>query len=498
VLPKFKDMFLDEARIAVRLQHPNVVQVTDFGVEDGQPYLTMEYVAGETLASVLVSCRNEGRRLPIPLAARIVACACEGLHHAHELRDAAGKPLGVVHRDVSPQNVLISYDGIVKVADFGIAKAVDRTTQTRTGSIKGKVAYMSPEQALAQPVDRRCDVFSLGILLFEATLGRRLFRAESEFLTLQRVISATVPPPSSIDPQYPRALERIVLKALSARPEQRQETARALQLEIEQFLLSSRTIVGTAEISELMNRLFADRKQSRAEILAKVRSSPSLDLRPLQVDGGSTSLSFSGTLPLATDRSRARWPWLAGAAVGILGVGLIGGWLLATSGGARTDARQDGTVAAVSAPSGPDAAPDGSPGSGPFTKAPAPAEAGTDADAAPRVPPASVATDASADAEAAPPDADLQQDERGGSGQPPFKRGPAAPAELGRLNIIAVPWCDVYLGSRRLGRTPLANYPLPPGRYTLAFRPRGELPAVRRSVQVRPGATIPVSVDLSR
>ncbi|MCL4224254.1 MAG: serine/threonine protein kinase, partial [Myxococcales bacterium] len=215
-------MFLDEARLVATLHHQHIAQVFDVGVaEDGTYYLAMEYVHGETVRAVLERARDLRERLPLDFSLTVVAAAAAGLHHAHERRGPDGKSLGIVHRDVTPSNVIAGYDGAVKLIDFGIAKATERATHTKTGFIKGKAGYMAPEQALGHPVDRRADVFSLGVMLYELTTQTRAFPAASELEVAHRIVRGEVTPPSVVVPGYPSELEDVVMTALARDPDER-------------------------------------------------------------------------------------------------------------------------------------------------------------------------------------------------------------------------------------------------------------------------------------
>ena len=227
--PAFTEMFMREAKTAAALDHPNIVSVFDLGFSQGEYFIAMEHVHGRDLRAIMSdTADDDAPSLPIPIALGIVANLAAALHHAHDATGADGKPLGLVHRDVSPANVLVRYDGLVKLTDFGIAKAAAGTNATRTGTIKGKRGYMSPEQCLGRPIDRRSDVFNLGILLYELTTGHRLFVADSEFTVLNQIIHGTFTPPRQVVPGYPRALERIVLKALAVEPGARYPSAASL------------------------------------------------------------------------------------------------------------------------------------------------------------------------------------------------------------------------------------------------------------------------------
>jgi len=232
--PHFVNMFLDEARLAATLQHANIAQVYDVGEDQGCLYFAMEYVDGIDARTLLKHVVNERTRLPMEHALTIVAGVAAGLHAAHEKLGVNGEPLNIVHRDVSPSNVLISRDGCVKLIDFGVAKADQRTTETVNGTLKGKVSYMAPEQCRGLPVDRRADVFALGILLYELTCSRKLFRG-TELAILTKISKGIFRRPSEYHPNYPPELERIVVKALARDADERYATAQTLQLDVERF-----------------------------------------------------------------------------------------------------------------------------------------------------------------------------------------------------------------------------------------------------------------------
>jgi serine/threonine-protein kinase len=251
-------MFLDEARLAASLNHQNVAQVFEVGEDGGIHYLAMEYVHGQDSRAVLAKAGSQGTRIPLELALTIVAGAAAGLDHAHERRGADGQPLGIVHRDVSPSNIMIGYDGAVKLLDFGIAKATARSVETQSGIIKGKFAYMAPEQCRGRDVDRRSDVFSLGIILYEISTQHRCFRADSDFDTMHRIVTGDVVRPSRLIPGYPPALEAIVMKALAVDPAQRYQSAGLLLEAIESFAISSRMAMSTMALGRFMRDMFGD------------------------------------------------------------------------------------------------------------------------------------------------------------------------------------------------------------------------------------------------
>jgi serine/threonine-protein kinase len=260
---EFVDLFLNEARIAARIHHPNVLAVHDIDLHEGLTYLKMDYASGETLAQALDRTWNQGTPFPIPIAAQIVSSVADGLHAAHELRDSAGAPLQVIHRDVGPHNILIGYDGVVRVMDFGIAKALDRVSGTRPGILRGTAAFMSPEHVRGEPLDRRADLFSLGVVLWETTVGARLFRHRTMAGTLTRIVSMPVPQPSTIRPEYPPALERIVMKALERDRDKRYATAQELADDLRQFLVGTGVAPSASPIARFMNELFPERHNQR-------------------------------------------------------------------------------------------------------------------------------------------------------------------------------------------------------------------------------------------
>ncbi|HEX4456908.1 MAG TPA: serine/threonine-protein kinase, partial [Polyangia bacterium] len=253
---KYIAMFLDEARLAATLQHANIVQTYDFGEDYGGYYIAMEYLHGEDVARLMKHAQVKNVRVPLEHALSIGLGMCAGLHYAHERVALDGQPLYIVHRDISPHNISVTYDGSVKVVDFGIAKAARRLIETRNRTIKGKIPYMSPEQCLGGAIDRRSDVFSVSIVLWELTLGRRLFDPKSPLGLLKAVANADVPRPSSLEPNYPRDLEAILMKGLSLRVEDRYQTAEELQLALEAFAREHKLPVSPVGLARYMRDLF--------------------------------------------------------------------------------------------------------------------------------------------------------------------------------------------------------------------------------------------------
>jgi serine/threonine protein kinase len=257
---EFVDMFLDEARIAARLHHPHVVEIHDLGDDDGVLFMVMEYVEGETLAALLRQLRKLGERLPLSAVLQVVADACEGLSAAHDLTDADGRPMHLVHRDVSPHNLLVSMDGRVKVVDFGIAKATGRRSSTRTGQLRGKLAYMSPEQAGGATIDHRTDLFALGAVLWELLVGERLFTAETESETLARVTACEVPDVRERRSGLPDGVAALVERSLARKPEARFATAQDMLREVRvQLRALEGDVDPRGDLAAVMSRLFEAR-----------------------------------------------------------------------------------------------------------------------------------------------------------------------------------------------------------------------------------------------
>jgi serine/threonine protein kinase len=253
-------MFVDEARIAAGLHHRNIVQILDFDLFDGGAYLVTEHIDGCDLRTLLHHLRAAPR---FELAVTILTELATGLDAAHEARDAEGVPLGLVHRDVSPGNVLLGLHGEIKVTDFGIAKARSRSYHTVSGSIKGKAPYMAPEQILGQPVDQRADVFSLGVLLFELTTRTRLYSAHSNTIAMQHILDGAVPDPAERRPGYPAELTAIVRRALARQPDQRYPTARAFADDLDRVARERRWNLACAGVADLV-RLVRQRAQLAA------------------------------------------------------------------------------------------------------------------------------------------------------------------------------------------------------------------------------------------
>jgi serine/threonine protein kinase len=289
--PEFLAMFLDEARLAARLNHPNVVQTNEVG-EDGRRYfIAMEYLEGQPLNRIVQRLGKDGR-LTLAMHVRILIDALAGLHYAHNLADFDGTQLQVVHRDATPHNIFVTYAGQVKVVDFGIAKALGSSAETRAGVLKGKVSYMAPEQALGEKVDRRADVFAAGMMLWEALAGRRPFKGQNDIVILQKLVAGEIPSPGTVRDDIPELLEAICMKALAHEKEERFATAEDMQRALENALEKLGERPQLRDVGELMTKAFAEeRLRIRAVIEAQMSNVRSTGTYP------APDLSLAGKAP---------------------------------------------------------------------------------------------------------------------------------------------------------------------------------------------------------
>jgi serine/threonine protein kinase len=350
--PELLRMFLDESRLSATLTHPHITEVYDVGTDGEAPFFAMEYVLGSNLRQLMqaharaqkvpeVTVAGSGSEatpspptvpLPLPHAIGIVAAAAAGLHYAHSKQGPAGEPLHIVHRDVSPSNVLVSYDGAVKVSDFGIAKWAYQRTQTQEGALKGKFAYMSPEQCRGKALDARSDVFALGTILYELTTGMAPFRAPTDFEILNQIVGGAPEPPRwpATEREYPPALAAIVMRALAREPAERTPTAQALQVELEAFARSERLEVSTVALGAFMQSLFADDLESwrKAQRAGKSLSEHLADREVARVSPTvrTATDAFAATRRVAAQHNRRR----ALAVAALLGATVTGGVLAAT------------------------------------------------------------------------------------------------------------------------------------------------------------------------
>jgi eukaryotic-like serine/threonine-protein kinase len=260
---KFLAMFLDEARLSLRLNHANIVHVFDLGQAGGTFFIVMEFVDGTNLKRLMQWMRENGSRMPLPLAIHIVVEICRGLAYAHELADADGRNLGLVHRDVSPPNILLSRQGEVKIVDFGLAKATSQLEHTDPGVVKGKFAYLAPEAAWGRDVDHRADIFACGIILYELIAGRRLFLGETDVKTVELVRLTEVPPLAPINPEVKPALEEVVRKSLARDPEHRYQSCSEMAEDLASYLFSQRLKVTGFDLRRFIERFVVEDEKAR-------------------------------------------------------------------------------------------------------------------------------------------------------------------------------------------------------------------------------------------
>ncbi|WP_224370403.1 serine/threonine protein kinase [Hyalangium versicolor] len=254
--PQFIEMFHSEAKLAAQLTHPNIVQIFDFGEAEGTYFIAMEYVDGPNLRALMRRAQTLGKALPLPLCAKIVSQACEGLAFAHEFTAPdTGEPLHLIHRDVSPDNILLARNGTVKLVDFGIVKAANQVHQTRVGTLKGKVPFMAPEQLRNEPFDLRIDVYALGVVLYELVTGRRPYEAPHEAALIHAILNEPIIPVASRRPDVPEALQHIISRALAKNPDERYASCREMQSDLDHFLLSLGQPVGSYQLSQLISQL---------------------------------------------------------------------------------------------------------------------------------------------------------------------------------------------------------------------------------------------------
>jgi serine/threonine protein kinase len=253
----FIRMFIDEAKIAGQLNHANICQIYELGRINKSHFIAMEYIWGKDLLQISTRYRKANKTMHFGQACYILSKACEALDYAHKKKDAHGRPMGIIHRDVTPQNILVSYEGEVKLIDFGIAKARDRSAKTAAGVLKGKFGYMSPEQVRGLPLDRRSDIFSLGIVLWEVATGQRLFDGQTDFVVLEKVRNVQVPPPSSINPRVPRRLEAIIMKALQKDPDDRFQWANEMHKALQSFMMTQKPMYSAKLMASWMTKTFA-------------------------------------------------------------------------------------------------------------------------------------------------------------------------------------------------------------------------------------------------
>ena len=291
---EFAEMFLDEARLAAKIHHPNVVSTLDVGDDDGRLYLVMEYIEGDRLSGLIKAAGKKGRRIPPAIAARIFIDLLSGLHAAHELADNDGSELSVVHRDVSPQNVLVGVDGVARITDFGIAKTEARVTVTSLKQIKGKLAYMAPEQLDGVEVNRRTDLYAAGVVLWETLTGKRLFRGDTDVETAQQVIKGEVRRPSEIVRDLDPAFDAVVMKAIERDPALRFATAAEFAEALEELPLK---LANARAVSAMVQELQGEALMARRDLVRRIGEGEALVLEELPEQRRDRGVVRGGSAP---------------------------------------------------------------------------------------------------------------------------------------------------------------------------------------------------------
>jgi serine/threonine-protein kinase len=480
----FSEMFVNEARLAALITHPNVVQVFDLGEEDGVLYLAMEYVHGHTLRQLEQELVKRGRLMPPPLAARICQQALLGLSHAHGVRGDDGAPLNLVHRDVSPDNILIGYDGSVKVTDFGIAKAVTSQGLTQAGLVKGKIAYMPPEQVKAEGLDARTDIYAMGTVLYELLAGRRPFSGQSDTGLMLAIIQEAPPPLHELVPDIDPALERIVFDALEKNPAYRFQSAAEMASALDGYAQTVRGPMVQSAIHQLLVELFGEEAPPSGVVERAPQLATPVGDETVRMTATSAGLMLAEAPPVRDtvpahqlvtqtadmpspqvrrERSSVAWP-IAMMVVALATGGGVFAWL-------KLHPPEPAAVISM-APSPPVARP------APKAEAPVPAPAPLEP-APSREPQAAPAPAPAAAAPTAAPVA------------------PAAEAaKTGRVQVDVAPWGELFLGNKSLGITPMPPVTLPAGAQVLVVK-NPDLKVERKvKVKVVGGGTTRVFVNL--
>jgi serine/threonine-protein kinase len=330
--PEIVAAFADEARLAARVRHPNVVTMLDIVSKEGEVFLVMDYVEGVSLASLVQACANQGEHVPPPIAAAIVAQAVHGLHAAHEARSESGGMLNLVHRDVSPQNVLVGVDGVARVVDFGVAKAIGRQQTTRDGSIKGKLGYMAPEQLSGRAVTRKADIFAAGVVLWELLTEQRLFRTGDDAVTLTRTLFEPIAAPSKACAKSPKELDAVVMRALERDPARRFASGDEMATALERAM----TLAATRTVGEWVRQIAAEELLERArqvEVIERGGDPASEDMAPASKRAASEAARPEETpVPTATPArsgaGRSRGAIVALVATPLAVVAVLTGWFV--------------------------------------------------------------------------------------------------------------------------------------------------------------------------
>jgi serine/threonine-protein kinase len=449
--PEFVRMFLDEARVAATLDHPNIVQIYDVGHVDNEYFIAMEYLRGHNLIEIVRAGAKLGyAKPPLEHVVSMLTQSCAGLHYAHEKRDFEGRSLEIVHRDVTPQNIVVSFDGSVKVVDFGIAKAATREVETLAGTLKGKIGYMSPEQCRGANVDRRSDIFAVGIILFELTTGKRLYHERSDFDTLKKIIEGPVPSPRDLLPFYPAFLNAIVVRCLQKNPDDRYQTARDLHADLDAFARDNQLVTGTVPLSQYMERIYADELATHKSADAAAMATAA------QVTMTGSSSSYLGEASRRTSGPKAT-PLAEARRQHIMRLGLqatIAVLLVLLGGGVVFWQTRRNDVPRPGAPPGAGAVP---------AAQPAPAAA-SGAAAAPKVTaPGTPLAAAAVPAPGAPvAGAPIP-------GMAPARPKPAAKPGDAHITVASEPRCELLVDGVPYGATPLIDLAVPAGKHTIVL-----------------------------
>ena len=483
--PEFVRMFLDEARLAATLDHPNIIQIYDVGHINDEYFIAMEYLRGHNIVEIVRAGAKLGyAKPPLEQVVSILSAVCGGLHYAHEKRDFQGRPLEIVHRDITPQNIVTSFEGAVKIVDFGIAKAATREVETLSGTLKGKIGYMSPEQCRGDTVDRRSDIFAVGIILYELTTGKRLYHERSDFETLKRIIEGPVPSPRDLLPFYPAGLNSIVVRCLQKHADERYQTARDLHSDLDTFARENQLVTGTVSLGQYMERVFAEELAANrtADAAGLVfTAAGSAGSHPSYL-GESSRRSSGVERPLQQARRRhliTRFLQLAVVALVMAAGGAF--WWWRTHAPATANAKVESPVVATTRPPAT-----GTPGTtAPGSTAPGtPTVAGTPGTTAPGTP--TVAGTPGVAAPGTPGVAPIPAATRPGLPSPgaTTPRPIAHPADA-HITVASAPRCEVLVDGAPYGATPLIDLAVPPGKHVIILL--NSSAGIKHSVKVKLG-----------
>ncbi len=506
--PQFVEMFLNEARLAAMLSHPNIVQIFELGEEEGTWYIAMEYIHGRTLRAIKQRLLRRGELLSPVLAARVCAHALQGLHYAHNLKDETGQPLHVVHRDISPDNVMVGFNGQVKLVDFGIAKASGAISTTRTGMVKGKYSYMAPEQLLGQGVDARTDVYAMGVLLYELLTGARPWVAPTEPALIQSILNRPPPPPRDRNPNLPPAFNALILRALEKDPAARFSSAEEMAQALEGVLTEGGHSITASQLGAFMADLFgpeaaappATNPSAESPAQAEARGSGAATVRlPVTGDAGEERRTEVLPTPSSTGIGR-EVPAIANTPPRKLRPRLLVGGLVAlfvcAVGAAYFAGRVESQVVA-GAPVEPveEVVPEEVAAHVPVMPEPVPQPASPVETVEPPVEPTALVREVEP-APAPPPRVTRASQRRRSSERTVPASAPAAAPTPGQVALRISPWAEVMHDGKSLGLTPMAPVTVPSGKQTFTLR-NTDLGVTRKvTVTVPAGGEVILRADL--